>query len=455
MAIPNVKPAPKALTRCLRLVAAAALLTLSATGVATAQTSDGAVVRLQLNGVVDPFIADYVVNGIADAAANHDRAVLLVIDTPGGLDTSMRQITQAILNADIPVICYTAPQGARAASAGAFVMLSCPINAMAPGTNIGAATPVGLSGAVGSDKAINDAAGYIRALANDNGYNADVAETFVREATSLSAEQALQENITGQIAPNETALLDEVDGQTVHLGNGSDVQLATAGAPIVDRTLGAFIGFLHGLLDPNLAFIFFWLGLALIVLELIIPGHIFSGTVGAILMILSIVSFGLLPVRLIGIALLAASVVAFILEAKHPGLGIWSVLGVVFLVAGGWFLYDRNGGAGVSPAVIIPVAAFMVLFSGIVVTKARKLRQLPPPPGPEAIVGETGVVLGAGLDPSGVVRVRAEEWHARSPSGSISGGTRVRVTGIDGFVVTVEPAADIDREVHVEGGTVP
>jgi membrane-bound serine protease (ClpP class) len=443
-------------TRSVRVALAAGLLLASGVSVASAQTApQGAVLRLQLDGVVDPLVADYVVNGIRDATANGDNAVLLLIDTPGGLDTSMRQITEAILNARVAVICYVSPQGARAASAGAFVMMSCPVSAMAPATNIGAATPVGLNGAVGSDKAVNDAATYMRALADDNGYNADVAESFVRDGTSIGADQALQDNVVGLIAPTQTALLDQVDGQTVQLGDGSEVQLATAGAPIQERSMGAFIGFLHGLIDPNLAFIFFWLGLALIVLELLVPGHIFSGTIGTILLILAVVSFGLLPVRLIGIGLLAASVVAFILEAKHPGLGIWSILGVVFLVAGGWFLYDRAGGAGVSLAVIVPVAAFMILFSGVVVAKARKLRDLPPPAGPEAIIGESGVVLGAGLTPGGVVRVRAEEWHATSSAGSISGGTRIRVTGIDGFVLTVAPATDAGTEVHVEGGAVP
>jgi membrane-bound serine protease (ClpP class) len=413
---------------------------LTLAGSAGAQTpAASTVLRLTLTGVVDPFVADYLDRGIADATSAGDAAVLIEIDTPGGLDSSMRQITKTVSNADIPVICYVAPQGARAASAGAFVLMSCPVAAMAPGTNVGAATPVGLNGATGSEKAVNDAAALMRSLAEAHGRNVDVAVSFVTDATSISAEQALADNVIDLIAPTQEQLLSEIDGQEVTIGNGSTVTLHTAGDDIVESEMGGFIGFLHGLLDPNLAFIFFWLGLGLIVLEVIVPGHIFSGTIGTILLVLAIISFGLLPVRLIGIGLLVASAVAFAAEAAQPGLGIWGILGLVALVLGGWFLYDRAGGDGVSLAVIIPVAIFVALFFGVVVTKARQLRNVPPPLGPEAILGREGVALASGLDPAGVVRVDAEEWRAVSGAGPITGATKVRVTEIDGFVLTVEP----------------
>jgi membrane-bound serine protease (ClpP class) len=417
-------------------------LTLGAAGAATASATGAAptVLRLRSDGVVDPFVADYLVRGIADAAAAHDAAVLIEIDTPGGLDSSMRQVTQAILNAKVPVIGYVAPSGARAASAGAFVLMSAPIAAMAPGTNVGAATPVGLSGATESQKAVNDAAAYMRTLAQDNGRNGAVAATFVTDAASLSSQQALNDHVIDLVAPSETQLLSNVDGRVVTLGDGTAVTMHTSGATIEDRDLGGLIGFLHRLLDPSLAFIFFWLGLALIVVELLFPGHIVSGTLGAILVILAFVTFGLLPVRLVGVALLVASAVALIVEARHPGLGIWGALGLVFLVLGGWLLYDRSGGGGVSPWVIAPVAAAVGLFFGVVVVKARKLRDLPPPAGPERIVGREGVALGSGLDPKGVVRVDAEEWRAVSAGGRVPAGSRVKVTGIDGLVLTVEPS---------------
>jgi len=415
----------------------------SLSGSASAGSSPAStVLRLQLSGVVDPFVADYLGRGIADATSAGDAAVLIEIDTPGGLDSSMRKITQAILNADIPVICYVAPEGARAASAGAFVLMSCPIAAMAPGTNVGAATPVGLSGATESTKALNDAAATMQSLAEDRGRNVAVAVSFVTDATSISAEQALSEHVIDMISPSEGQLLADLNGHQVML-NGTTVTLATAGADIVDRGMGGLIGLLHDLLDPDLAFIFFWLGLGFIVFEVIFPGHIISGTLGTILLILAIVSFGLLPVRLIGIGLLIASAVAFAIEAAHPGLGVWGIVGVITLVLGGWYLYDRAGGGGVSPWVILPVAAVVALFFGFVVTKARSLRSMPPPLGPEAILGHEGVALAAGLDPSGVVRVDAEEWRAVARAGNIPGGAWVRVTGIDGLVLTVEP---LERE---------
>jgi membrane-bound serine protease (ClpP class) len=231
----------------------------------------------------------------------------------------------------------------------------------------------------------------------------------------------------------------------------------TACAAVEDRPMCAGIGFLHALFDRNLAFIFFWLGLALIVLELIVPGHVFSGTVGTILLILSIVSFGLLPVRVIGIALLVASLVFFVLELKVPGLGLWSFAGIAALIAGGLLLFDPSGGVRVSPFVIVPVAGFMALFFGFVVSKALAMRHLPPAQGPEAIVGREGVVLGAGLDPEGVVRVAAEEWKATSAAGPIPGGSRIRVTRLDGLVLTVEPLepehAQIGGATPTRGGT--
>jgi membrane-bound serine protease (ClpP class) len=404
--------------------------------------------------VVDPFVADYLERGIADAAAAGNEAVLIQIDTPGGLDSSMRQVTEAILAAEIPVIGYVAPSGARAASAGAFVLMSTPVAAMAPGTNVGAATPVGINGATGSDKAVQDAAASMRSLAEHQGRNAVLATSFVTDAVSISAEQALADGVIDYIAPSAEELLESVDGRTVEIDD-TTVTLHTAGDAIVDEGLGGFVGFLHGLLDPNLAFIFFWVGLALIVLELLVPGHIFSGTLGTILLVLAVISFGLLPVRILGVALLLGAAVAFIVEASQPGLGIWGVLGLVFLVLGGWFLYDRAGGAGVSPWVIASIAVVIGLFFGLVVAKARKLRDLPPPQGPESIVGEEGVALGSGLDPSGVVRINAEQWQAVTTGRRIPAGARIRATAIEGFTLTVEPVepARTAEAVHPSGTT--
>ena len=330
--------------------------------------------------------------------------------------------------------------------------MACHVAAMAPATNVGASTPVGIGGVTLSRKIEEDAAATIRDLAQRRGRNDELAARFVTESKSITAQEALDGDIIDLIANSERALLEEVDGRVVETVDGTTATVRTAGASIqdVDMTPGA--AFFHDLFDPNLAFIFFWLGLALIVLELIVPGHVFSGTIGTILLLTAIASFGLLPVRLIGIALLVASVVFFVVELKVPGLGIWSAAGIVSLVLGGLFLFDPSGGVRVSPFAIVPVAAFMALFFGFVVAKALAMQHLPPAQGPEAVVGREGVVLAGGLDPEGVVRVAAEEWRATSASGPIPEGSKIRVTRLDGLVLTVEPLAS---EHAPTGGALP
>jgi membrane-bound serine protease (ClpP class) len=415
-------------------------------GSAGAQSpTEGSVVRLHLDGVVDPFVSDYLTGGVAEAADAGAAAALIQIDTPGGLVSSTREITQAILNAEVPVLCYVTPSGARAASAGSFILLSCNIAAMAPGTNVGAATPVGIDGAVGSDKAVNDAAASMRSIAEQRDRNADVAETFVTDAVSISAEQALDDDVIDVIAATTADLLADVDGQTVTLGDGSRTELEVAGAPLVDRSMGGFVGFLHTLLDPTLAFIFFWLGLALIVLELLVPGHIFSGTIGTVLLILAIVSFGVLPVQLIGVLLLVAAAALMVIELNAPGFGVWGIAGTICLLLGGWFLYDRAGGVVVSPGVLIGTAVFVGVFFAVVLRKVLRVRRLPPAQGTETVIGKHGVAIGSGLNPDGIVRVASEEWRATTSDGStMPAGTSVRVTQLDGLTVIVESAPPLE-----------
>jgi membrane-bound serine protease (ClpP class) len=285
-------------------MAAIAAMAVGLTGQAHAQSTAPVIVTVALDGVVDPIMADHIRATIDRAAGDGAEAVLLTIDTPGGLGSSMDEIDEAILNSSIPVIGYVSPSGARAASAGAFILLSCPVAAMAPGTNVGASTPIGLSGGDLADKVTNDAAAKMRGLAETYGRNADVAETFVTEAASITAEDALDEDVIDLIASSTDDLLQQLDGTSVKLANGTEVTLETSGAALEDAPLGGFLGFLHTLIDPNIAFIFFWLGLGLVILELIVPGHIFSGTVGTLMLIVAFVSFGVLPVRIIGVALL-------------------------------------------------------------------------------------------------------------------------------------------------------
>jgi membrane-bound serine protease (ClpP class) len=423
-----------------------------------AQTDQPVVVAVALEGVVDPIVADHIVSAVNRANDEGADAVLLTIDTPGGLGSSMDEIDQAILNSPVPVIGYVAPIGARAASAGAFILLSCPVAAMAPGTNVGASTPIGLSGGDLAKKVQNDAQASIRKLAQTYGRNQDVAESFVRDAKSITAEEALAAGVIDVIAPTTEDLLTQLDGQAITLASGTTTTLHTANATIEEDSMGAFMGFLHSLLDPDLAFIFFWLGLALIVLFVIVPSHIISGLVGILMLVTAFVSFGALPVRLIGIVLLIVSVVGFVLELKAPGLGIWGAIGLIALLLGGWFLYDRSGGVAVSPGVLVGVAIGAGLFFGLVVAKAMQIRHMPPAQ-VRVLVGKEGVALSAGVGPNGgQVRVAAEQWQAVAPGGSIPGGAPIRVTSLDGLVLTVEPAPDEhapvgQRAPAEEGGT--
>ena len=439
--------------RVLALASLAAAALSLAVGPAGAQDVSGTIVEVPVHGVVDPFVADHVRDAIADAQAEGARAVILTIDTPGGLGSSMREITEAILNAHVPVIGYGSPEGARAASAGTFILLACPIAAMAPATNVGAAHPVGLSGAIESEKATEDAVATIVALAEKHGRNAVWAESAVRDSASISAEEALRIDVIDLIAPDVASLIRQVDGRSVTLAGNEEVTLQLGGATITHDGLGAFVGFLHALLDPNLAFIFFWVGLALIAIEFFIPGGV-AGTLGVLMFIASLVALGTLPVQLIGVGFLVASIVFFVLEIMHPGIGVPTVGGVLSVLLGGWFLFDTSvPGVRVSPVVIIPVAAFAALFFLVVVRAAMRMRHRKVITRDETLVGRIGVVV-RDLDPRGVVQVASEEWTADAVSDATPRrGDRVRVVRVDGVRLHVEPAPESDErgDASLEG----
>jgi membrane-bound serine protease (ClpP class) len=413
-------------------------------GPASAQPTS-AVLALDLTGVVDPFVASHVESAIADANRDGNAAVLLTIDTPGGLDSAMRRIVRSIMNSRVPVVCLVAPGGARAASAGTFVLMSCPVAAMAPGTNVGAAHPVGVSGAIELEKAENDAAAFLRSIAEQRGRNVDWAERAVRESVSASAEEALDLDVIDLVAPDIPTLLARIDGRPIEVGGGDQVVLRTTGLTLERRGMGAGVALLHTLLDPNLAFIFFYLGLALLVLEFFVPGGVL-GVLGGVLLVLAVIALGMLPVQLLGIVLLIASVAFFLLELKLPGTAIGTGLGLASLVLGGLFLFDSSvPSARVSPFVIAPVAAFAGLFFVFVIRAAIRMHG-------RRAVSDTSVVLGAGgttlteLAPSGVVLVAAEEWTAESEAGVIPRGTAIRVVGIEGLRLRVVP---VDRQAGV------
>lgn len=401
----------------------------------------GQILELSITGVVDPFVASYVEEGIADGEDTLYDAVLLRIDTPGGLSSSMREIVQSILSADVPVICWVGPQGARAASAGAFILLSCPLASMAPGTNVGAAHPVGVSGAIESQKAENDAAAYIRSLAERRGRNADWAERAVRNSVSATAEEALELDVIDLISPDRSSLLDEADGRLPDPRRAGG-RARTSGGTVEERSLGAGAAILHTLISPDLAFLFFFGGMLLLVIEVLAPGVSVPGALGVLLLVVAFISFGLLPVTVVGLALLATSAIAFFVDLKTPGSGVATAVGLIALVLGGLFLFDSSvPNARVSYPTIAAVAILLALFFGFTVQKVLKARRMPVEVGMEALVGAVGVAE-TRLAPSGMVRARGESWSADAVSGTIPKGASVRVRAVNRLRLEVEPAEE-------------
>lgn len=400
---------------------------------------------------MDPFVASYVDSSIDDAAEDGSSAVLLTIDTPGGLDSSMRRIVQAILNSPVPVICFVSPQGARAASAGTFILIACPVAAMAPGTNVGAAHPVGISGAIEQDKATNDAVAFIRSLAEQRGRNADWAAKAVRDSDSISAEEALRIRVIDVIAPDAGTLLERLDGRTVKIAGDRTALLKTDNAKLAPEVqMGLASRILHALLAPGIAFALFYIGLILIVTELLHPGVSVPGVVGTLSLLAAFAAFGMLAIQLVGVLLLLASAIFFLLELKHPGLGLPAVGGLVTLVLGGLLLFDpRVPGAQVSGWVIAPVAIVAGLFFYFVVRAALRARSLPVDYRPATLVGAEGTAI-TDLDPLGSARVALEDWTAESVGARILKGTRVKVVGLEGLKLKVETAEPEPAEVAAE-----
>jgi membrane-bound serine protease (ClpP class) len=431
------------------LALGALLLAAPAAAVAAPAAAGRPTVRaLELHGAVDPFIAGSLERGIAAANRAGDAAVLLTIDTPGGLDSSMRGIVRAITGSRVPVICWTGPSGARAASAGTFVMLACPSNAMAHGTNIGAAHPVGVSGAIEQEKVTNDAAAFIRSLATDTGRNATWAERAVRDSVSSSAEEAaaMTPPVVDRLAASPQALLAAVDGEQVRTAAGT-VTLHTAGATIQTQDPGLGVALLHGLIDPNLAFVFFYLGLILIVIEVLHPGISVPGVLGTLLLVTSVVAFGILPVQLGGLALLVASVVLFLVELKHPGVGLPLAGGLACLILGGLLLFPSTPDVRVSRWLLAALTAVIAGFFGFVVKAVLEARTLPAPASwSDELLGAEGVALGE-LGPRGEVQVGHEQWSAETAGGdAIPAGSGVRVVGRRGLRLIVEPGPSVPRE---------
>ncbi len=422
-------------------LAAGALVLAIPPALGAPQAQGGAVVRqLEQTGTVDPLTAKYIERSIKAAEEEQAVAIVVRLDTPGGLDSAMRRIIKAIQASKVPVLCWVGPPGARAASAGAFILISCPFAAMAPGTNVGAAHPVGITGDILSEKVTNDAAAYIRSLAQQRGRNADWAERAVRDSISATAEEAKDLEVIDLVAASIPELLRATNGLTLPVGGGQTATLETTGAVVEKVGLSAGEALLHLFIAPDIAFLFFAFGIAGIVYEVLNPGLNLAGVVGLIMLISSFVILGMLPVNVAGLLLIAAAVGFFVLDAMVVGHGLPTVAGIVSLILGGLFLFDANvANARVSKGFLVGVSVGLGAFFFFIVQAAIKTRKQQPSMGRETIVGMTGTVRSA-LDPQGIVHAGGEEWTARSTAGRIAAGATVRVTGIEGLTLEVEPA---------------
>jgi len=403
-----------------------------------------AVHRIIVDGIIGPSTSRFIVRAIRDATGSE--ALIIQIDTPGGLLKSTEEITRAILNAPVPVIVYIAPRGARAASAGVFITYSAHVAAMAPATHLGAATPVnvGGEGAKPDDtmarKVTNDAVANLRAMAKRRGRNADWGEKAIREAVSITEEDAVRLKVVDLLANDLTDLLRKVDGRTVETERGA-VTLRTARARIIDHEMDITERFLRLLSDPNIGFILMNVGTLGILVELYNPGAILPGVVGGIALILGLASFAILEVNAAGLLLILFAVLLFIADIKVPGHGVLTIGGVAAFVFGAILLTERQIPVlQISLRLIIATAVMLAGFFLLAVSAGLRAQRVPRSSGNEQLVGAVGVVRSR-LDPEGQVHVRGELWTAVSVGGPVEEGRPVRVVGVEGLRVRVKPDA--------------
>jgi membrane-bound serine protease (ClpP class) len=430
--------------RALRLILLAVLLLLAVTAV-QAQTPAGPRVHvLTIKGTINPVLVDYVGRGIADAEKDGAQLVVIQMDTPGGLDTAMRDIIQKIVNAKVPVAVYVAPSGARAASAGVYITLSAHVAAMSPNTAIGAATPVQM-GAEGAQqtpdelkrKIINDAAAYIRSLAESHGRNADWAERAVRDGVSITEQEALKLKVIDMVSPDFNTFLTQLDGKQVKMLDGTTRTLQTRNTTPVQVKMRAIESFLYAIADPNIAFILLSIAALGITVEIFNPGLIFPGVIGAICGVLAFYALGQLPVNIAGILLIVLAIIFFVAEALTATFGILLTGGIISLIIGGLILFQ--GGSPVfrvDPWLIAIVTIILVGVFFFVISRVVRAHRKQATTGREELVGKVAVARTA-LDPDGLVFFKGERWEAVSEAGKIEPGEEVVITKVDGLKLYV------------------
>ncbi|HFL2187845.1 TPA: nodulation protein NfeD [Pseudomonas putida] len=441
------------IARCWRWLLLLLLLGITPGG----QAAPGAVWVLGIDDAIGPASADYLVRSLDQAQAQGAQLVVIRMDTPGGLDSAMRQMIKAILASPVPVATYVAPSGARAASAGTYILYASHVAAMAPGTNLGAATPVQIGGppgapkddkAKGSDdetlsrKQVNDAAAYIRGLAQLRGRNADWAEKAVREAVSLPASEALRLNVIDQVADDLPALLRKLDGKTLEAA-GQPHQLQTAGASLVEHLPDWRTRVLAVITNPSVALILIMVGVYGLLFEFMSPGSTVGSVVGGICLLLALYALQLLPVSFAGVALILLGIAFMIAEAFLPSFGVVGFGGIVAFVVGALILIDTDApGFGIPLALIGTLAVLSALLIGGVLGMALKARQRALVSGDAGLVGSLVTVtqVMAGNPFRGVVLAQGEQWQVQCAT-PLQAGQNVRVTARHGVMLDVSAAA--------------
>ena len=413
-----------------------------AAAVVFAVNARAAVLQITVNDMIHPISDEFIGRALAEAQRTHAEALLIALQTPGGLIESTRSIVEKIMTSRVPVVVYVAPAGSRAASAGFFVLEAADIAAMAPGTNTGAAHPVILGekmDPIMKTKIENDAAALMRTIAAKRGRNVAVAESAVRESKSFTEQEALQQKLIDVIATDVPSLLRAIDGRTLHRYDGTNAVLRVAGKPINRYEMTLKERLLSTLMDPNIAFLLLALGAVAIFAEFNHPGAVLPGVVGVIAILLALFALNLLPTRYASLALLLAAFALFALEAKFATHGVLGAGGIVCMLIGALFLVDgpipEMRVKLVTAAAISVASGAVVIFLMTIALRARRNRVVT---GREGMIGEIGVARTA-LGPEGQVFVHGEIWNAVAKR-AIDEGARVRVAGIEGLHLIVEPA---------------
>jgi membrane-bound serine protease (ClpP class) len=400
------------------------------------------VISIKIDGAINPVVAGYIHRSIELAVGENAAALLIHLNTPGGLLKSTRIIVGDMLESPIPVIVYVSPAGAHAGSAGVFITLAADIAAMAPGTNIGAAHPVTMQGSTDSimnSKSTNDAAAFIRTIAEEKKRNLQWAEDAVRQSVAITANEALQKNIIDLIVTNDRELFNQIDGRLIKRDSTS-FPLHTRGATIQSLDMGFSEKILNIISDPDVAYILLMLGLLGLLFELFNPGIIFPGIVGFISLVLSFYALHTLPVNYAGLALIVFGVILLLLEIKIVSHGMLAMGGIAALLIGSLMLIRPGSGQDVmriSRTLIISTVTVTTGFFLFVIGMGLKAQNRKPSMGIGSLVGQTAEALSE-LDPSGRVLLQGEIWNAISVSGKIAGGEKLRVREIKNLILYVE-----------------